>query len=124
MIHRPASSQPLAPRTARWAIGVVAVPLLCGVLGSAQPTPAPDGGLAGCTALSGTHQVAASDWPAIGAKFASSRWPDLRNSGLAYVEIATKLLATHAYGGETVWFYQRLANNCAKHGRPLPFWPS
>ena len=46
---------------------------------------------------------------------------DLRVSGLAYVEIATKLLETHAYGGETVWFHQRLSAACAKHGQPLDF---
>jgi hypothetical protein len=81
----------------------------------------PDSGLAGCAAVAGTHQVAA-DYPAIGAQFASSRWPDLRFSGMAYVEIATKLLTTtHAYGGETAWFYQRLSAACAKHGRALPF---
>jgi hypothetical protein len=124
MIHRPASSQPLAGRARRWAIGVAAVPVLCGVLSSAQPALASDSGLAGCMALSGTREVAAADYPAIGAQFASSRWPDLRISGLAYVEIATKLLAARAYGGETTWFYQRLATDCARHGQPLPFWPS
>jgi hypothetical protein len=86
-----------------------------------RPALPPDSGLAGCTALAGTHQVAAADYPAIGFQFAGSRWPDLRFGGLAYIEIATKLLATHAYGGETAWFYQRLSAACAKHGRPLPF---
>lgn len=88
---------------------------------TARPALPPDGGLAGCTALAGMHQVAAADYPAIGAQFAGSRWPDLRFSGLAYIEIATKLLTTNAYGGETTWFYQRLSAACAKHGRPLPF---
>ena len=69
------------------------------------------------------HQVAAKDYPKIGTQFADSRWPDLRISGLAYVRIATKLLTTHAYGGETVWFYERLSAACAEHGRALPFWP-
>jgi hypothetical protein len=45
----------------------------------------------------------------------------LSKEGLAHVEIATQLLATHGYGGETVWFYQRLSAACAKHGRPLDF---
>jgi hypothetical protein len=90
-------------------------------LNTARLALSPDSGLAGCTALAGTHQVAAADYPAIGAQFAGSRWPDLRFSGLAYIEIATKLLTTHAYGGETVWFYQRLSAACAKHGRPLAF---
>jgi hypothetical protein len=90
-------------------------------LNTTRPALPPDNGVAGCTALAGTHQVAAADYPAIGAQFAGSRWPDLRFSGLAYVEIAAKLLTTHAYGGETACFYQRLSAACAKHGRPLPF---
>ena len=80
-----------------------------------------DSGLAACTALSGGQPGAASDYPKIAAQFAGSRWLGLRLSGLAYVEIATQLLATHAYGGETTWFYQRLSAACAKHGRPLDF---
>jgi hypothetical protein len=123
MFHRPASPQPFTGRTRRWAIGVAALPLLCGALSSAHPALASDSGLAGCTALSGAHQVAAADYPVIRAQFAGSRSPDLRISGLAYVEIATKLLTTRAYGGETTWFYQRLATDCARHGQPLPFWP-
>ena len=90
-------------------------------LNTARPALPPDSGLAGCTALAGTHQVAAADYPAISAQFDASRWPDLRFSGLAYIEVATKLLTTHAYGGETAWFYQRLSAACAKHGRSLPF---
>jgi hypothetical protein len=69
------------------------------------------------------HQVAAKDDPKIGTQFADSRWPDLRISSLTYVRIATKLLTTHAYGGETVWFYERLPAACAEHGQALPFWP-
>jgi hypothetical protein len=80
-----------------------------------------DSGLAACTSLSGGQPAAASDYPKVAAQFAGSRWPDLRLSGLAYVEIATQLLATHAYGGETVWFYQRLSAACAEHGRLLEF---
>lgn len=90
-------------------------------LNTTRPALSPDSGLAGCTAVAGTHQVAAAGYPAIGAQFAGSRWPDLRFSGLAYIEIATKLLTTHAYGGETAWFYQRLSATCAKHGRSFPF---
>jgi len=89
-------------------------------LTSAQAAQSPDSGLAGCTALSGTHEAAAADYPDIGAQFTGSRWPDLRFSGMAYVEIATRL-TTHVYGGETVWFYQRLSAACAKHGQPLAF---
>jgi len=92
-----------------------------GVLGGGRPALSSDSGLAGCESLSGTHQVTARDYPKIAAQFAGSRWPDLRISGLAYVEIATQLLETHAYGGETVWFSQRLSAACAKHGQPLGF---
>ncbi len=88
-----------------------------GGLGGIRPALSPDSGLAGCSSVLGAHQVAARDYPKIAAQFAGSRWPDLRISGLAYVEIATKLRATHAYGGETVWFIERLATACAKHGR-------
>jgi len=91
---------------------------LRGVLGGTRPALSRDRGLAGCSSVSGAHQVAARDYPKVAAQFAGSRWPDLRISGLAYVEIATKLRATHAYGGETVWFIERLAAACAKHGGP------
>lgn len=87
-----------------------------GGLGGTRPALPPDSGLAGCSAVLGAHQVAAKDYRKIAAQFAGSRWPDLRSSGLAYVEIATKLRVTHAYGGETVWFIERLAAACAKHG--------
>ena len=89
---------------------------LRGVLGGNRPALSPDSGLAGCSSVLGADQAAASDYPKIAAQFAGSRWPDLRSSGLAYVEIATRLRATHAYGGETVWFIERLAAACAKHG--------
>ena len=88
-----------------------------GGLGGTRPALSPDSGLAGCSSVLGAHQVAARDYPKIAAQFRGSRWPDLRISGLAYVEIATRLHATHAYGGETVWFIERLAAACAKHGR-------
>jgi len=88
-----------------------------GVLGGTRSALSPDSGLAGCSSALGAHQVAARDYPTIAAQFAGSRWPDLRSSGLAYVEIATKLRATQAYGGETVWFIERLAAACAQHGR-------
>ena len=121
--HRPPPTKGLSTRPRRWAIGVATAPLLLGVLGSARPALPPDSGLAGCAALSAAHQVTAKEYPKIGAQFADSRWPDLRISGVAYVGIATKLLTTHAYGGETTWFYERLAAACAQHGRALPFWP-
>jgi hypothetical protein len=82
-----------------------------------RPAPSSDSGLQGCATLSGALHAAAIGYPAITAQFAGSRWPDLRSSGLAYVG----LLATHAYRGGTILFYQRLATACAEHGRPLPF---
>jgi hypothetical protein len=82
-----------------------------------RPAPSSDSGLRGCAMLSGARQAAAIGYPAIAAQFAGSRWPDLRSSGMAY----TGILATHAYRGGTVLFYQRLATACAEHGRPLPF---
>lgn len=85
----------------------------------APAAASPDSGLAACSSLWGGQPAVASDYPKIAAQFAGSRWPDLRLSGVAYAEIATQLLATHAYGGETVWFYERLSAACAKHGRPL-----
>jgi len=87
----------------------------------ARAAASPDSGLVACTSLRGGQPAAASDYPKVAAQFAGSRWPDLRLSGMAYVEIATQLLASHAYGGETVWFYQRLSAACAEHGRPLDF---
>ena len=91
-------------------------PGLRGVLVGTRSALPPDSGLAGCSSVLGTHEVAARDYPKIAAQFAGSRWPDLRVSGLAYVEIATKLRSMRAYGGETVWFIQRLAAACAQHG--------
>ena len=120
--YRPLSIKDISARARRRAICAAAVPLLIGVLGTAYPAAATDSGLAGCTTLSLGHGVAAADWPTIGAEFAGSQWPDLRFSGMAYVDIATELLKTQAYGGETVWFYERLATTCAEHGRPLPFY--
>jgi hypothetical protein len=119
--HRPSAINAARTHTRRWVIGVAAVPILAGVLGGAHPAASTDSGMAGCTGLSGVHPVAAADWPTIGAQFARSRWPNLRISGVAYVEIATRLLTEHAYGGETTWFYERLSSACAKHGRPLSF---
>ena len=72
--------------------------------------------MAGCTALLGAHQAAASNYPRIRAQFARSQWPDLRAAGMAYVDLAVELQTARADGYETVWFYQRLSLACAKHG--------
>jgi hypothetical protein len=124
VIHWPRAIEALSARIRRWAVGVAVVPVLFGVVGTTGPAQSRDSGLAGCTALSGAHQLTASDYEKIGVQFADSRWPDLRFNGVAYTEIAIALLNSHPYGGETVWFYERLADACAVHGRALPFWPA
>ena len=122
-IHWPQAIDFLSARTRLWVAGVALAPLLCGAVATASPAAPPDSGLAGCAALSGTHQLAAGDYQKISAQFAGSRWPDLRFSGMAYADFAALLLIKPGYGGETVWFYERLADACAKHGHPLPDWP-
>jgi len=89
---------------------------LRGVLGGTRPGLSPDSGLAGCSSVFGAHQAAARDYPEIADQFTGSRWPDLRISGLAYVEIATKLRATHAYGGEAAWV-RPAASRCLRKAR-------
>ena len=80
-----------------------------------------DSGLVACAYPLATQDVSAADYAKIRAAVAGSRWPDLRNAGTAYVDLAVWLLhprgATDGY--ETVWFYQRLSAACARHGRPL-----
>ncbi|HTZ29869.1 MAG TPA: hypothetical protein VMC83_38090 [Streptosporangiaceae bacterium] len=122
-IHWPQTIDFMSARTRLWVVGVAAAPLLFGAVATAGPASPPDGGLAGCAALSGTHQLAVGDYQKISAQFASSRWPDLRFSGVAYADFAAMLLIKPGYGGETVWFYERLADACALHGHPLPDWP-
>jgi hypothetical protein len=68
-----------------------------------------------------TQDVPATDYPKIRAQFAGSRWPDLRNAGTAYVDLAIALRTARGTDGyETVWFYQRLSAACAKHGHATP----
>jgi hypothetical protein len=76
-----------------------------------------DSVIAGCIALLGAHQAAASNYPKIRAQFARSPWPDLRAAGRAYADLAVQLQTARADGYQTVWFYQRLSLACAKHGR-------
>jgi hypothetical protein len=116
--HRPPTIRNLSTRTRRM-IGTAAVipALLSGVLASTHSAPPRDSGLVACTYPLSTQGVPATDYPKIRAQFAGSRWPDLRNAGTAYVDLATQL--THARGTDgyqTVWFYQRLSAACAKHG--------
>jgi hypothetical protein len=84
------------------------------------PGAPPDSGLAGCAAVSDTHQAAAANYPRIRAEFAGSRWPDLRAAGTSYMDLAIKLRTPQNTDGyQTVPHYQRLAAACAKHGRVL-----
>jgi hypothetical protein len=81
-----------------------------------QPGVAADSGMAGCTALLGAHQPAASNYPRIRSQFARSRWPDLRSGGMSYVDLVVALQKARADGYETVWFHQRLSLACTRHG--------
>jgi hypothetical protein len=118
--RRPSAIRNLSRRTRRLTIGsAAAIPaLLIGVLGGTHPDAPHDSGLVACAYPLSTQDVPATDYPKIRAEFAGSRWPDLRNAGTAYVDLAAQL--THARGTDgyqTVWFYQRLSAACAKHGQ-------
>jgi len=127
--HRPPTIRNLSTRTRRLSIGAAAVvpALLIGVLGSTHSqardipgyhAPPQDSGLVACSYPLTTQSVSAADYQKIRAEFAASRWPDLRNAGTAYVDLATQLLSARPSDGyETVWFYQRLSAACAKHGK-------
>lgn len=118
--HVPSAYKRLSTRTRRFSIGATAVipALLIGVLGSTH-SPAPrDSGLVACAYPLSTHDVPAADYRKLRAQFAGSRWPDLRNAGTAYVDLAMALSdARYTTGYQTVWFYQRLSAACAKHRR-------
>ena len=104
----------------RGAIGAAAmIPgLLIGVLGSTHSNAPQDSGLVACSYPWSTQDVPAAEYPKLRAQFAGSRWPDLRNAGTAYVDLAVQLTnARYTDGYETVWFYQRLSAACAKHGQ-------
>jgi hypothetical protein len=118
--HRLLTIRNLSTRTRRITIGTAAVipALLIGVLGSTHHDPPQDSGLIACAYPLSTQHVPAADYPKIRAQFAGSRWPDLRNAGTAYVDLATALLTARGTDGyQTVWFYQRLSAACAKHQR-------
>ena len=109
----------LSTRMRRCAIGAAAIPaLLIGVPGTAGSGAPHDSGLVACTYPLATQDVPAAEYPKIRAEFAGSRWPDLRNAGTAYVDLATALLHARGTDGyQTVWFYQRLSAACAKHSQ-------
>ena len=116
--HRPPAITSLSTRTRRLAIGAAAaIPaLLIGVLGSTHSSAPHDSGLVACTYPLSTHDVPAADYQKLRAQFAGSHWPDLRNAGTAYVDLAVALpTARYTDGYQTVWFYHRLSAACAKH---------
>jgi hypothetical protein len=118
--RRPPTIRNLSPRTRRSTIGAAAVvpALLLGVLGSTHSDAPHDSGLVACAYPLSTQHVPPTDYPKIRAQFAGSRWPDLRNAGTAYVDLATALLTARGTDGyQTVWFYQRLSAACAKHSQ-------
>jgi hypothetical protein len=118
--HWPSTIRNLSPRTRRITIGTTAVipALLIGLLASTGSAAPRDSGLVACAYPLATQDVPAADYPKLRAEFAGSRWPDLRNAGTAYVDLATALLNARGTDGyQTVWFYQRLSAACAKHGR-------
>jgi hypothetical protein len=118
--HRPPTIRNRSTRTRRSTIGAAAVmpALLIGVLGTTHSGALHDSGLVACAYPLSTQDVPATDYPKLRAEFAGSRWPDLRNAGTAYVDLAVQLLTARGTDGyETVWFYQRLSAACAKHGR-------
>ena len=119
--RRPPAIRNLSARMRRLSIGAAAVvpALLVGVLGGTHSDVPRDSGLAACGYPLSTQAVPAADYQKIRAEFAASRWPDLRNAGTAYVDLAAQLLnkPSSSDGYETVWFYQRLSDACAKHGQ-------
>ena len=116
--HWPPAIRKLLPRTRRLTIGTAAaIPtLLIGVLGGTHQGAPHDSGLVACAYPLTTQDVPATDYLKLRAEFAGSRWPDLRNAGTAYVDLALALPhARYTDGYETVWFYQRLSAACARH---------
>jgi hypothetical protein len=107
--------------TAVCVLAMITLATACGTSGAGgvstvQPGGAADTGMAGCTALLGARQPAATEYPMIRSEFAGSHWADLRTAGLSYVELAVALRTARADAYETVWFYQRLSAACTRHG--------
>jgi hypothetical protein len=118
-VHRPPTITNLFHRTRRATIGAAAVvpALLIGALASTGSAAPQDSGLAACAYPLATQPVSATEYTKLRAEFAGSRFPDLRNAGTAYVDLAVQLLTARGTDGyETVWFYQRLAAACTQHG--------
>jgi hypothetical protein len=120
--HWPSTIRNLSPRTRRITIGTAAVipALLIGLLASTGSAAPRDSGLVACTYPLATQDVPAAEYTKLRAEFASSRWPDLRTAGTAYVDLVIALRTARGTDGyQTVWFYQRLSATCAEHGQPL-----
>jgi hypothetical protein len=118
----PSTIRNLSPRTRRIMIGTAAVipALLIGLLASTGSAAPRDSGLVACTYPLATQDVSAAEYTKLRAEFASSRWPDLRTAGTAYVDLVIALRTARGTDGyQTVWFYQRLSATCAEHGQPL-----
>jgi hypothetical protein len=116
--RRPPKTRNLSTRTRRCAIGTAAMipAVLIGMLGSTPSGTPRDSSLVACAYPLATQDVPATEYPKLRAEFAGSRWPDLRNAGTAYVDLAVQLLTPqYTDGYQTVWFYQRLSAACAKH---------
>ena len=110
----------LPARTRRVAAGAAAVipAVLIGVLASAGSGAPHDSGLVACAYPLATRDVPAAEYPKLRAGFAGSRFADLRTAGTAYVDLAVALRTARGTDGyQTVWFYQRLSADCAKHQR-------
>ena len=118
--RRPPTITNLSARTRRAAIGTAAVipALLISLFASTASAAPQDSGLVACAYPLATQDVPAAEYPKLRAEFAGSRFADVRTAGTAYVDLA---VALHTAGGtdgyETVWFYQRLSADCAKHQR-------
>jgi hypothetical protein len=92
-------------------------PLLAAVVpGSTHLVAPPDSSLAACAYPLSTHDFTAADYRQIRARFAGSRWPDLRTADTDYIDLAVQLLTARGTDGyRTVWFYQRLSAACTRH---------
>ena len=118
----PPTIRNLSTRTRCFTIGAAAVipALLIGVPASTYSGAPQDSGLVACRYPLSTQDVPAAEYPKLRAEFAGSRWPDLRNAGTAYVDLAVVLRTARGTDGyQTVWFYQRLSATCAEHGQRL-----
>ena len=117
---RPPTITNLSARTRRAAIGTAAVipALLISLFASTASAAPKDSGLVACAYPLATQDVPAAEYPKLRAEFAGSRFADLRTAGTAYVDLAVALHTARGTDGyETVWFYQRLSADCAKHQR-------